>query len=51
MQLYPPHNMILIKKERDGYSLSYFRYEELDIEQFVKYGLESWEIAQLFGGN
>jgi hypothetical protein len=51
MQLYPPHSMILIKKEGEEYSLSYFRYEGLDTQQFVKYGLESWEIAQLFGGN
>lgn len=48
---YPIHNMILITKTDDSFSLSYMKYEGLDTQQFVKYGLESWEIAQLFGGN
>ena len=43
--------MLLIKKTNDSYSLSYMKYEGLDTQQFVKYGLEVWEVAQLLGGN
>lgn len=50
---YPTHTMLLIKKSKfDGsYSLSYFRYEGVDTQQFIKYDLAVWEIAQLLGGN
>ena len=43
--------MLVIKKVDDSFSLSYLRYEGLDTQQFVKYGLEVWEVAQLLGGN
>jgi len=48
---YPIHNMILITKTDDSYSLSYMKYEGLDTQQFVKYSLEVWEVAQILGGN
>lgn len=46
--------MILIEKSDSTFNLSYLKYlcnDSNDIEQFVKYGLESWEIAQLLGCN
>jgi hypothetical protein len=43
--------MILIKKTDDSFSLSYIKYEGLDTQQFVKYSLEVWEVAQFLGGN
>lgn len=48
---YPVHDMLVIKKVDDFYSLSYFKYEGVDIQQFVKYDLAVWEIAQILGGN
>jgi hypothetical protein len=48
---YPAHNMILITKTDDSFSLSYMKYEGLDTQQFIKYGLEVWEVAQILGGN
>ena len=48
---YPAHNMLLITKTDDSFSLSYIKYEGLDTQQFVKYGLAVWEVAQILGGN
>lgn len=50
---YPAHIMLLIKKSKfdDSYSLSYFKYEGVDTQQFIKYDLALWEVAQLLGGN
>lgn len=48
---YPIHTMLVIKKVDDSYSLSYMKYEGLDTQQFVKYDLAVWEIAQILGGN
>ena len=48
---YPAHNMLVIKKVDDSFSLSYLRYEGLDTQQFVKYDLAVWEVAQILGGN
>ena len=48
---YPIHDMILITKTDDSFSLSYMKYEGLDTQQFIKYGLEVWEVAQFLGGN
>lgn len=43
--------MLVIKKVDDSFSLSYVKYEGLDTQQFVKYDLAVWEIAQILGGN
>jgi len=46
--------MILIEKSDSTFNLSYLKYlfnDNGDIEQLVKYGLESWEVAQLLGCN
>lgn len=50
---YPAHIMLLIKKSKfdDSFSLSYFKYEGVDTQQFIKYDLAVWEIAQILGGN
>ena len=48
---YPIHNMLVIKKVDDSFSLSYMKYEGLDTQQFVKYDLAVWEVAQILGGN
>ena len=48
---YPVHTMLVIKKVDDSFSLSYLRYEGLDTQQFVKYDLAVWEVAQILGGN
>ena len=48
---YPIHNMLVIKKTNDSFSLSYMKYEGVDTQQFVKYDLAVWEVAQILGGN
>lgn len=43
--------MLLITKTDGSYSLSYMKYEGVDTQQFVKYDLAVWEVAQILGGN
>jgi len=41
----------LYKDLRGEYTLSYVRVIGNDAYQFVKYHLETWEVAQYMGGN
>jgi len=48
---YPIHAMIVINKLNDSFYISYVKYEGVDMQQFVKYDLAVWEVAQLLGNN
>jgi hypothetical protein len=48
----PPHNMIVIHQiGLDLYSLSYVKYMEHDVVQYVKHDLNAEDIAQFLGNN
>jgi hypothetical protein len=51
-QKLPPHNMIVIVQVGlDLYTLSYVKYEERDIQQYIKYDLSSEDVSQFLGNN
>ncbi len=51
-QKLPPHNMIVIVQVGlDLYTLSYVKYEECDIQQYIKYDLSSEDVSQFLGNN
>lgn len=44
--------MILVENNGTNFNLSYLKYTDpKDVMQFIKYDLESWEVAQILGGN
>ena len=48
----PPHNMIVIHQiGLDLFSLSYVKYIDHDIVQYIKHNLSSEDIAQFLGNN
>jgi hypothetical protein len=48
----PPHNMIVIHQVGlDLYNLSYVKYIDHDIVQYIKHNLSSEDIAQFLGNN
>ena len=51
-QKLPPHNMVLVVQVGlDLYDLSYVKYIDHDVVQYVKHNLSSEDVAQFLGNN
>ena len=46
----PPHNMVVVDKVGlDLYTLSYVKYVDHDVQQYIKYDLSAEDVAQILG--
>lgn len=51
-QKLPPHNMIVVHQVGlDNYTLSYVKYVDHDVHQYIKYNLSAEDVAQFLGNN
>lgn len=51
-QKLPPHNMIVVHQVGlDLYTLSYVKYVDHDVQQYIKYNLSAEDVAQFLGNN
>ena len=51
-QKLPPHNMIVVVQVGlDLYNLSYVKYMDHDVVQYVKHNLNAEDVAQFLGNN
>ena len=49
---WPSHNMIVIVKVMlDLYTVSYVKYVDNEIQQYIKYDLSADDVAQFLGAN
>ena len=49
-QKLPPHNMIVIHQVvLDLYNVSYVKYVDHDVQQYIKYDLSAEDVAQILG--
>lgn len=49
-QKLPSHNMVVVDKVGlDLYTLSYVKYVDHDVQQYIKYDLSAEDVAQILG--